>query len=380
MTLKGTASCFLSFLLRPRLTLRVLTQINAVQTGDLSSLPEPLREAADWLLSAQRHCPDGAGYSRRYRVAFGWDRGYVETTGYIIPTLLMVAAKLDDERYRVSALAAGEWLLQRQNQDGSFSEIDHQTPQAFDTGQVLLGLNALCREMPVRADYRHAADRAAAWLAKQLTPEGTWTTVAFQGRAHTYYSRSGAALMEAGLLLGCDDYVAAAHRHLDWVISRQRPSGWFMDCEFEIGRPALLHTIIYVMEGLLMAHTLSGKAAYHEAARRSARGLLAALRRDARSVPAAYYAEDWQLASQELCVTGLAQWAGVCRKLDRLEADMELAESATRTLAALNGLQIQAPGPLHGALPNVIPWWGSYGKMGAYNWNMKFFIDAHLEA
>jgi hypothetical protein len=380
MTPKGIGSCFLSFLRQPRLTRQVLVQINSVQAGDLSSLPEPMREAADWLLEAQRRCPDGAGYSRRFRAAFGWDCGYVETTGYIIPTLLAVAARLQDKRYRASALAAGEWLLSRQNPDGSFSEIDHQTPQAFDTGQVLLGLNALSREMPARDDYRQAADRAAAWLVKQLTPEGTWATVAFQGRAHTYYSRSGAALLETGLMLGRSDYVQAAHRHLEWVISKQRPSGWFMDCEFEIGRPALLHTIVYVMEGLLMAHALNGTPVYHDAALRSAQGLQAALRRDGRAVPVAYYAEDWRLASEELCITGLAQWAGVCRRLDRLAAGAEFSESAMQALALLNGLQIRAPGPLRGALPNVIPWWGSYGKMGAYNWNTKFFIDAHLDS
>ncbi len=380
MNTKGLASLGLSLLRRPLLTTRVSRQIADAMHGRGRALPQPVRHAADWLLLAQQHCPDGPGYSRRFRVPMGWDRGYVETTGYIIPTMLAVAAHLADDRYHASALAAGEWLLPLQHPDGSFSEIDHGTPQAFDTGQVLLGLNALSRVVPQRSDYQKAAERAAAWLATRMNPDGTWTREAYQGWAHTYYSRSAAALLETGMEQKRDDFVAAAHRHLAWVLSRQQTSGWFADCEFEAGKPALLHTIVYVMEGLLMAHAQSGNTMYYEAAQRCARGLLAAAQRAPGELPVAYYDRDWKPVSTELCVTGLAQWAGVCRRLGGLGSSGEFAESAARALAFLDTLQIQAPGPLFGALPNVIPWWGSYGKMGAFNWNVKFYIDAHLQS
>jgi hypothetical protein len=379
MIFKGVLSYFLAMLRNPRMTLRVSAQIKAAMQGELAGSETALKNAADWLLSAQFNCPDGAGYSRRYRVTFGWDRGYVETTGYIIPTMLAVSGRLGDNRYRASALAAGEWLMQRQNQDGSFSEIDYQTPQAFDTGQVLIGLNALCREFPGREDYRQSAERAAAWLAARMNADGTWTRESFRGRAHTYYSRSGAALLETGIMFGRKEWVEASQRHLAWVIARQRETGWFLDCEFEKGKPALLHTIVYVMEGLLMAHEQTGRADYLTAVRRNARGLLATLKQAPRGLPVAYYETDWRPVSTELCVTGLAQWAGVCRRLDRLGNSEEFEGSRQRCLKLLTALQIRVPGALHGALPNVIPWWGSYGKMGAYNWNVKFLIDALLE-
>lgn len=379
MMLKGLLSLLLAFLRRPMLTWQVSAQIRAAMRGEPTGSSAALQAAADWLLVAQQSCPDGAGYSRRFRVAFGWDRGYVETTGYIIPTMLAVAVRLGDIRYRTSALAAGEWLLRRQNQDGSFSEIDHNTPQAFDTGQVLIGLNALCRELPDRKDYRHSAGRAAAWLAERMDADGAWAKDSFRGFPHTYYSRSGAALMESGLLFDRKDWINAAQRHLAWVLAQQRESGWFQNCEFEKGRPALLHTIVYVIEGLLMAHGLSAYDPYYKAALRSARGLLTATKLAPHGVPAAYYGPDWRQTSNELCVTGLAQWAGVCRRLDRLGNSEEFEGSRQRCLKLLNALQIRVPGALHGALPNVIPWWGSYGKMGAYNWNVKFHIDALLE-
>lgn len=362
---------------RPILWWRVASQLAAVRRGhSLPSWPH-LQQAADWLLLAQRNCPDGAGYSRRFRLLAGWDLGYVETTGYIIPTLFKLAHALANPVYRESALRAGEWLLARQNPDGSFSEIDAGTKQAFDTGQVLLGLNALQRELPEAPAFREAAQRAAQWLLDQLNPDGTWTAVAFRGRAHTYYSRSGAALLEAGLQLGRDDFVAGARRHLGWVLSRQRTSGWFEDCEFEIGQPALLHTIVYVIEGLLAAHELTGAPEYLEAAERSARGLARAA---GGALPVGYYARDWCAVSGEYCVTGLAQWAGVCRRLLRATGDTGYGEEADRALRFLGNIQIRAPGPLRGALPNVVPWHGSYGKFGAFNWNVKFYLDALLEA
>jgi hypothetical protein len=381
MNAKGLASYGFSLVRRPLLTLRVMRQISQAVKNRTGAGAPHLKNAADWLLLAQRECPDGAGYSRRFRMHAGWDRGYVETTGYIIPTMLAVAKRLKDDRYRGSALAAGEWLLTRQNPDGSFNEIDHQTPQAFDTGQVLMGLNALGRELPGRTDYRSAAGKAAAWLSARMNADGTWTNEAFRGCAHTYYSRSGAALLETGIMQDRTDFVTAAHRHLRWVLSRQRQSGWFDDCEFEPGRPALLHTIVYVMEGLLQAHALSGVEDYYQAALRSARGLQAAVAAQGSrfGVPAAYYTADWVPASDELCITGLAQWAGVCQRFIGLSDRLSFESQASRCLELLGALQIRAPGSLHGALPNVIPWYGSYGKMGAYNWNNKFYLDALLQ-
>jgi hypothetical protein len=69
--------------------------------------------------------PDGDGYSRRYSLIKGWDRCYVETTGYIVPTLLDVGRVFGEKRYEESAFRAAEWLLKVQTAEGAFTDIDN---------------------------------------------------------------------------------------------------------------------------------------------------------------------------------------------------------------------------------------------------------------
>ena len=107
------------------------------------------------------------GYSRKFSFIKGRDESYIETTGYIVPTLL----ELQDKKYINSALKAGEWLLKIQNRDGSFSEIDNNQPFVFDTGQVLLGLNALF-EFTNDERYKSAIEKASNWLIEVQEDDG----------------------------------------------------------------------------------------------------------------------------------------------------------------------------------------------------------------
>ena len=94
------------------------------------------------IISQNAH--DDGGYSRHYSLySKKWDKSYIETTGYIIPTLHDVGRFLDDSKYLESSKRAAEWLLHKQNSDGSFSDIDQNIPQVFDTGQCLIGLNEM---------------------------------------------------------------------------------------------------------------------------------------------------------------------------------------------------------------------------------------------
>jgi len=149
-----------------------------------------IKIASDWLLYMQNS--DG-GYSRKFSFIGGRDRSYIETTGYIIPSLIESGLYLQEEKYINSALKAGHWLLSIQNSDGSFSEIDTNKPYAFDTGQCLIGLNYLY-EYTKDERYLYSAKQASYWLMYNQESDGSWQKVAYNNEKHTYYSRVASAM------------------------------------------------------------------------------------------------------------------------------------------------------------------------------------------
>src|SRR5512132_456037 len=223
-----------------------------------STLPDDdhLRLAADWLLTAQR-AAGGGGYARLYcLVRRRWDKAYIETTGYIIPTLLRAADHASDERYRDSAFRAGWWLLSVQNADGSFNDIDRNVPMAFDTGQCLIGLTTLARTTGDAA-YDAAARNTGDWLIAQQEPDGSWVRHSYLGRKHTYYTRVAAALIELSDLTLDTRHAEAGRRSIDWALAQQTANGYFDAANFAAGEPSYLHTMGYVLEGLLHAYTFT---------------------------------------------------------------------------------------------------------------------------
>jgi len=329
--------------------------------------------ASDWLLYMQNG--DG-GYSRKFSLVSGRDISYIETTGYIIPTLLDVANHLQDDRYQKSALRAGEWLLSIQNSDGSFSEIDYDKPYAFDTGQVLIGLNRLYKESN-DSRYYEASKRASYWLAKNQEENGSWKRVAYNMQEHSYYSRVSSAMLEYAYI-SSDDYIKKqALKNIEWVLSNQNKNGFFSYASFLDTVPAYLHTIVYILEGLLDVYNLTKDKRVLEAVlKNSSRLKDINLNRD--MILCSQYDENFNCVNKQKCITGLAQWAGVCLRLFEITGDEEYKYIAVTTLFYLKSKQIQEGKILKGALPASVPFWGRYGGFNFVNWGNKFYIDALL--
>lgn len=373
MGLKQAAKIAASCLVHPVYTAHALAVHRRSSTPDLQAA---IRRGADWLLRAQECAPDGDGYSRRYTLYLGWDRCYIETTGYIIPTLLDVSRIFDAPQYRSSAERAAEWLLKVQTEGGAFSDIDTHRPQAFDTGQVMLGLARMFRETS-DGRFLDAAGRAASWLVSTQEPDGAWVQNAYHRRPHTYYSRVAAALIEVGLLSHSDVCVEAGRRNLKWVLSQQQPNGYFAFSEFKEGEDAYLHTIVYVLEGLLMAYCHTQETAWRDALIVGARALLQ--RVNSYGMLYSQYDANWQATNKEYCVTGLAQYAGLCMDLFEITGDRDFANAGSLIVDRLCSLQQLRGVDLIGALQSSVPLWGRYGGMDFFNWNTKFFIDAAIK-
>ena len=68
-----------------------------------------LKNAADWLLVAQKATPDD-GVAHSYDIKTGaWNASYPETTGYVIPTLYDYARLYGAPQYAEAARRMTDW-------------------------------------------------------------------------------------------------------------------------------------------------------------------------------------------------------------------------------------------------------------------------------
>ena len=120
----------LKSLRRPKLA---LLSLKSIRDTRILSNKEHIQKASNWLLLSQENSPEGKGYSRGFYLfkQEGWDKAYIETTGYIIPSLIQAGEYLNDQRFIDSALNAGRWLLSVQKPNGAFTSIDNDTELAF---------------------------------------------------------------------------------------------------------------------------------------------------------------------------------------------------------------------------------------------------------
>ncbi len=330
--------------------------------------------AATWLLTAQA-VAGGGGYAHSFHLVRGWQAPYPETTGYIIPTLHRLYRRTGDPKLQTSVAAAAAWLKSIQNADGSFSDL-RGNPQVFDTGQILIGFNYLAQHVPELHDEAALA-RAARWLVLAQEPDGSFVRSAYHNIAHSYYARVGAALATAGRLLHDDKVQRAGEANLRWTLTQQKSNGFFRRLFFD-RPPTYLHTMVYVMEGLLDGHDELRDPSLHAAAKRFAEPLLA-LSQGRDHILRSQYDEDFVAPNREKCLVGLAQWAGVCFRIAGEAADDRYRKEGVKTVEYLKSRQLRCNDrDLHGGLWGSDPCWGRYMRLSIPNWGVKFFIDALL--
>ncbi len=258
---------------------------------------------------------------------------YPEVTGYIIPTLYQWGEK------ELARKLTG-WLIEQQNDDGSFSAPDG-TPYTFDTGQVIRGFVSALEDVP---EVKEPLIMACEWILAQIQTDGRLTTPSTdmwgdiaREKIHLYVLP---ALAEVGEKLNKPRYAEAAKRVLQYYRSQKDIT------DFD----TLSHFHAYVIEALcdLGETGLAKEGMQHAAAKQRKDG----------SIPA-YRDVSW------VCSTGLAQYALVFYKLG-------MRDHADKAVSYLEKIQNNSGG-----------FDGSYGKGADYfqgdeiSWAAKYFLDAY---
>ncbi len=352
-------------------------------TGALRPHPDGVQESAldeavNWL--ARSHDATGRrGSSRGYSLLTGWAPAFPETTGYIIGTMLAYAQPREREDLIERAREMGDWELEVQAADGGIMQglINGRRRRsiAFNTGMVMHGwLDLLAATHDQR--YLEAASRAGRFLVERQHPDGAWRgESSYKGIPHTYKSRVSWALLRLAEATGDGDFRQAASRNLDWVLSTQRPNGWFEHCAFEPGTLPNTHGIAYTLRGLVESYALVGDERYLSAAKLTSRVLMDQLRQRG-TLPATWRA-DWTPAVSYRCLTGIVQLGGTWLRIHELTGEAAFKVSGLLAVEHPASHQLAGRMPeLRGALPGSFPIYGSYAPLACPNWATKFLADA----
>ena len=370
--------------------LRLPKEAKAESRTDRSGLPKndpgierSIKECMTWLCRAQDNSisQDG-GIARHFSLISGWSASYPETTGYIVPTLLLYAKTYDDETIRKRTKKMLDWLISIQLQKGGFQggmiSDKPVVPVVFNTGQILLGLAAGVREFG--EEYRESMYRAADWLVETQDSDGCWrkyqSPFAAPGEK-TYDTHIAWGLFEASHIEPNRSYEDTALANVQWALGLQRDNGWFDKCCLSDPTQPLTHTIGYVLRGIIEAYRYLGDISLLDACKLTADGLLTAIHEDG-FLPGRLNS-DWKGTVSWSCLTGTMQIAHCWLILYQIIGDAKYREAAyavnryVRRTINIDGLS-ETTGGIKGSFPV----YGGYGTYEYLNWACKFFIDSNM--
>lgn len=342
-----------------------------------------LDETMLWLCRAQ-DARGGRGVSAVYYLLNGWAVEYPETSGYIIATYLAYADLSGNDEFVRRAVAIGDWEIEIQHPGGgvlSSPEVDY--TRVFNTGQVVLGWCALY-EKTGEGKYLDAAKRAADFLVDEQEQDGTWVRNTYCG-PRTYHARVDWALLRVAGLTGEERYITAALRNLRWVLDQQHENGWFSQCGFNNDLP-IMHVIVYTLRGLLECH-LTGiepvsRLGIIDAVRKAADALLESIKRNPvrgieGMVPTSFD-EHWNSPDSHSCLTGNAQFSCFLFRLSQATGEQGYRLAAERIMSATKRTQALdiSFSPIRGAIAGTFPLYSGYLANSYPNWAAKFFADA----
>ncbi len=380
------------------MSLKRLTAFAFLEVKDLLDPTRPLSDEAvdphihtamSWLKRAQEANSDG-GVSAYYSIMNGWAPSFVETTGYILGTVIRYSQEFPEEKWNKVIEHMGEFLLKMQLPSGAFQAYTRgklaKKPIIFNTGQDLLGLCDMFERTHSRK-YRSALVKTATYLTSAQNKDGSWTEINYDDKVHSYHSRIAYGLVKAYWITNDKRFLHAAKKNLDWTCSLQHENGWFDHAElstFSSSDP-VTHTLAYTTEGLLFSGLLLKNKRYIDTALKTISKLARIYQKDGQIW--ATYNDAWESTSCYVCLTGSAQiaqlwWIGYF--LTRQTRYKLAAKKMNRFLMARQPLHPFDPN-ISGGMAGSFPIMGDIARRQGYcrlafpNWATKFYVDTLLQ-
>lgn len=340
-----------------------------------------LDAAIAWLKHAQDVTGNG-GVAQTYLVkSHRWAPSYPETTGYIIPTFYRYAALTDDDDARARARRMADWEIEIQHPTGGVlagALGDSDQPTVFNTGQVIFGwVRAFEKEQDER--YRVAAVRAADWLVDIMDDDGCWRKFGspMTGKQiNTYNTRSAWGLARVFDITGDKRYLDAAIKNAEWAMTQRNDVGWLaQNCLQDSSQP-FTHTIAYAMRGLLEIGSAAQREDLIQAARVIGDAMITAL--PASGFLGGRFNDRWQPTVKWSCLTGDCQLGINWGRLYQITGETKYREATSRILAFVKRTQrlSREDADTTGGIKGSHPINGGYHPWQYPNWATKFYADA----
>jgi hypothetical protein len=343
----------------------------------LNQIATAERNAIEWLINAFSHGHGGFPHSRWMHLptAFAWNKDYAETTGYLLENLLEYNADVHPGLSKI-AISAGDWLVRVQSKEGYYhSGIKFKKSSAFNTAQVLFGLDTLYMHTQ-NNKYMDALSKSYNWLINSIDENGLLRKGLYvEGYYPAYYLRALWPLIMIDQKYFDSKNKNSLLKSLEHLFATKYRSGFFADCGFFPGKPAILHAVVYTLEGFYECSKLMGREDIKTSILQILDGICLIIRHQHKTP--AYLNDDFEADFSFICVSGQAQLCALLLKVYLDFGNFVYKESADLLFKQLVHWQIKSNSKEHnGAFPSSLPVWKNYFPFRYTNWTMKFFLDA----
>jgi len=282
---------------------------------------------------------------------------YPETTGYLLPTLLLASNYLNNPSLKDLALDQIDFFYSIRNEDGSFYQsLENKKPIVFDTGQILLGLSAVYQKHPSHR-ILELISGSQSWLLSNLNEKGAFTKYNYHpGYNPSYYSRVFWAMFGANKILKHKNQANLLEGYNN-LLSLKNNNLSFKNWHFTSQSEAFTHTIIYTLRGLWESAVLLNDFSTQEYVKLALSDIITRFKKEGNTFYGAYD-HNWKANKSFQCSTGNAQLAILLLKVFRKEVDLDIIYSLIVTLLSNQ----KKSGQNKGAVSSSIPLWGKYQR------------------
>ena len=272
---------------------------------------------------------------------------YPEVTGYLIPSLINWGE-------RELALQYGNWLVEIQEDDGSFFDPSRSSKCLFDTGQIIRGFIALS-EIGYSSIFNEPLKKAVNWIASLVEEDGNIPLIPEEtiwggavNPAITLYALE--PTIRGARIVGCHDHIKKFELATKRII--ENPNS--------LSRAGLNHFHAYVIEALV-------DLGFHELASKCMEEVEAD--QNLGQIPA-IPGESW------ICSTGQFQYSVIWRKLGM----HHLAEASLNAGASFQNRSGGWFGAYTNSGTSIVARWTvlrtKYFSRAEIPWANKYYLDA----